>query len=548
MAKPTRYTPEMFEDYTKKGYWGSKTLSDFWKTNARDCPEREAVVDSRTRLTWREADRWIDRFALGLLERGLKKDQVIVIQLPNCVELCLLRVACERAGLLCLPVLRTLRQREMEYILNGVEAVGVVFPWKFRKFDYLEMIQEIRPRLPNLQYLFMTDERVPGGVISLRKMVEQPLEEKYLQTFLEKTKCSANEFSLIAATSGTTGFPKFVESPICSRIYMGKVAIKEFGLTDKDIIGVFSPAVGGVNHQAYFSSPMVQAKVVMLEHFSAVEAFQLIERERITYAGMVPAQLAMMIRETTRKKYDLRSIRLLQSAGSPLLPQLAMEAEREFGCPIVQTYGSMDSGGMTLHSLNDPVEVRLFTIGRPARGNEVRLIDDAGKETKRGEAGEIQVRGPTLVSGYYKDPEMTRRVYTEEGWYKTGDLGRYDEKGNLLIVGRKKDVIIRGGQNIYPVEIENLLLAHPKVLSVAVVKMPDSLMGEKACAYVVAKDGHAFTFEEMIAFLEKMKVAAYKWPERLEVIHALPMVAEGQKVDKKLLEKDLEEKLKREGQ
>jgi non-ribosomal peptide synthetase component E (peptide arylation enzyme) len=203
---------------------------------------------------------------------------------------------------------------------------------------------------------------------------------------------------------------------------------------------------------------------------------------------------------------------------------------------------------MTLHSLNDPVEVRLFTIGRPARGNEVRLIDDAGKETKRGEAGEIQVRGPTLVSGYYKDPEMTRRVYTEEGWYKTGDLGRYDEKGNLLIVGRKKDVIIRGGQNIYPVEIENLLLAHPKVLSVAVVKMPDSLMGEKACAYVVAKDGHAFTFEEMIAFLEKMKVAAYKWPERLEVIHALPMVAEGQKVDKKLLEKDLEEKLKREGQ
>ncbi len=547
MAKPTRYTPEMFEEYRKKGYWEKRTLSDFWKANARDCPEKEAVADSKTRLTWKEADQWIDRLALGFLHLGMKKDQVIVIQLPNCVELCLLRVACERAGLLCLPVLRTLRQSEMEYVLKRVEAVGVVFPWKFREFDYYEMIEEIRPRLPNLKHLFMTGEKVPGGVISLREMVGRSLEERYPVGDLEKTKCHGNEFSLIAPTTGTTGFPKFVESPICSRIYMGKVYIEGFGLTHKDIFGVFSPAVGGVNHPAYFSAPQVQAKVVMLEHFSPVEAFRLIEKERITFAGVVPAQLTMMIREDTRKRHDLRSLRLIYCTGSPLPPQLGMEVEKELGCPIVQSYGSMDSGGMTLHSLNDSREERLFTIGRPAKGNEVRLVDDTGKKVEGEEAGEIQVKGPTLVSGYYKDPETTLRGWTDDGWYRTGDLGRYDGKGNLLIVGRKKDMIIRGGQNIYPVEIENLLLTHPRVLNVAVVKMPDPVMGEKACAYAVPREGYTFTFEEMISFLEKNKVAAYKWPERLEIIDALPMVAEGQKVNKKVLENDIEERLKREG-
>ncbi len=221
-----------------------------------------------------------------------------------------------------------------------------------------------------------------------------------------------------------------------------------------------------------------------------------------------------------------------------------MEIEEKLGCPIVQSYGAMDSGGMTLHSFNDGAKVRLLTIGKPAGGNEVRLADNAGKEVPEGSAGEILVRGPTLVSGYYKDPEATWQVWTEDGWYKTGDLGKFDEYGNLVIVGRKKDVIIRGGQNIYPVEIENLLVNHPKVSNVAIIKMPDPVMGEKACAYIVPKQGHDFTFEEMVSFLKKNGIAAYKLPERLEIVDALPMVAEGQKVDRKVLEKDIGEKLK----
>lgn len=199
---------------------------------------------------------------------------------------------------------------------------------------------------------------------------------------------------------------------------------------------------------------------------------------------------------------------------------------------------------MTLHSHSDSARVRLRTIGKPAGGNEVRLIDDAGKEVPEGHSGEIQVRGPTLISGYYDDPASTRAVWTKDGWYKTGDLGNFDEQGNLVIVGRKKDIIIRGGQNIYPVEIENLLLTHPKVSNIAVVKMPDPVMGEKACAFVVPKEGRDFTIEEMASFLSEKGIAPYKTPERLEITDTLPLMADGQKVDKNVLERDIEEKLR----
>jgi non-ribosomal peptide synthetase component E (peptide arylation enzyme) len=544
LAKPTRYTPEMFKEYRKKGYWESATLSDFWNRNGKEYPDREAVVDSRTRLTWGQANQWIDRLALGFLELGLTRDELIVVQLPNSVELCLLRVACERAGLLCLPVLRTWRQREMAYVLDRVKAAGVVIPWTFRGFDHFEMVEEIRPRLPKLKHVFVVGDRVPENAISIKRMAERPLEKDHPEDYSERTKCRDDEFSLIAATTGTTGFPKFVESPICSRIYMGKVFIEKFGLTDEDVIGVLSPSVGGPNHQAYFCAPMLPVKVVMLEHFSPDEAFRLIEKEEITFAGVVPAQLAMMMRAPEREAYDLGSLRLFHCAGAPLPPQLGMEVEEKLGCPIVQSYGAMDSGGMTLHSSRDNAEVRLFTIGKPAPGSEVRLVDDAGQDVPEGDAGEILVRGPVLISGYYNDPEATWLVWTKDGWYQTGDLGNYDECGNLLIVGRKKDIIIRGGQNIYPVEIENLLMTHPNVANIAVVKMPDPVMGERACAYLVPKKGQSFTFEEMVSFLREKNIAAYKWPERMEIVHALPMVAEGQKVDKKMLEKDIEEKLK----
>jgi non-ribosomal peptide synthetase component E (peptide arylation enzyme) len=537
----------MYEKYRKQGYWSDVTTSDLWERNARDYPDKEALVDSRTRLTWREANEWIDRLALGFLELGIGKDQLVVVQLPNCVELCLLRVACERAGTLCLPVLRTWRHNEMIHSLGRTEATAVVIPWKFRNFDHYEMIRELRPQLPTLKHVLVLGDEVPEGTISLQELLRRPPGGTHTRASLEEVRTRAEEFSLVLPTTGTTGLPKFVENPICSFMCRELACVEDLGITCEDILIALSPTAGGSNGRVYLGAPLAVAKIVMLEHFSPLEALETIEKERVTFAPMVPAQLSMIVEHPDFDKYDISSLRAVMTMGAPLPFEVALAVEKKLGCPIVQNYSAIDCSAACKGSLDEPPEVRFRTVGRPYAAAEVRLVDEAGTDVAPGESGEVLLRGPAAVSGYFKDPETTWQVWTKDGWYKTGDLGKLDEAGRLMIVGRKKEMILRGGQNVYPVEIEHLLINHPHVANVAIVKMPDPVMGEKACAYVVPAHGRHFTFEEMVSFLKEKSIAPYKLPERLEIIDALPMVAEGQKIDKKALEKDVVEKLKAEG-
>jgi non-ribosomal peptide synthetase component E (peptide arylation enzyme) len=240
-------------------------------------------------------------------------------------------------------------------------------------------------------------------------------------------------------------------------------------------------------------------------------------------------------------------MRLWWCAGASLPYDLGMKVEEKLGGTILTVLGATDWGCECLNLPSSPQQVRLKTVGKPIDDTEIKLVDEDGQEVRRGEVGEIWGRGPAAVSGYFKDAEATKEVWTEDGWYMTGDLGTLDEMGNLIVVGRKKDMIIRGGQNIYPIEIENLLRKHPKISDVAVIGMPDPLMGQRACAFVVPQPGQEFSFDEMLSFLRERNIALFKFPERLELIEKIPMVGSGQKVDKKLLEKDIQEKLKREG-
>jgi len=546
-VKPTRYTPEMIDERIERGIWQTTTLSDFWDRNAKNYPHKEAIVDSKTRLTWAQAKQWIDRIALGFLELGIKKDESIVIQVPNSVEFHLLRIACEKAGILCLPVLRSFRYKEMEYVLSYVEAVGVVIPWQFKDFDHFQMIEGMRPNLPLLRHMFVIGDKVPLGAISLKEMSNRPIEEKYPPNYLERTKCKATEVSLILPTTGTTGFPKFVEFAMCLRLYHGKKMVENMKVTGDDVLGSLGPG-SGLNVLNIFGAPQVGAKVCILEEsFEPEKALNLFERERVTYATLAPAMLAMIVRHPNFKYYDLSSLRLITCGGGLLPYPLAEEAEEKMGCPITQVYASVDVGASTMTTPDDPFDVRVRTVGRGYGGNEVKLVGDDGREVPKGESGEIWLSGPATVSGYYKNPEATWQAWTEDGWFKMGDLGKLDDQGNLIIVGRKKDIIIRGGQNIYPGEIENILISHPKVSTVAIVPMPDPVMVEKACAYIVPKSGQTFTFNEMVSYLKKEGIASYKVPERLELLDKLPMLAEGQKVDKKSLQQDIVQKLKAEG-
>lgn len=550
MAKWDFYTKEVEQRYSgyQQKYW-QRSFVDSWEKNAEVFPNKEAFVDSKMRLNWSQVKTHLDRLALGLLELGLKRDEVIAVQLPYCVELALIRGAREKAGVILLQMAATLRHEEAKHLLKSSGAVGIIIPLKYRDFNYYTMVEEIRPDLPHLRYVFVVGDEVPEGAISIGEMLEHPLEKKYASNYFETTKHSATEVAILEHTTGTTGLPKLV--PFSSGLleYDGYLHYRSIGekLYESDVSAIICPALTGPNILLFYAATMVGAKIIFMEHFRPEEALSLIEREKATVTGVVPTMLAMMVRVANFDKYDLSSLRFVICSGASLVYALAREAEEKFGCPIVQHYGSNEAGVVTgMQPPELPRDVRLLTVGKPPPENEVKIVDNTDSEVPQGEVGVIMVKGPGCSYGYYKDRESTLKTWTEDGWYKMGDLGKFDEQGNLLIVGRERDMIIRGGQNIYPIEIENMLLTHPSISQVAVVKMPDPIMGEKACAYVIPKPGQEFTFDEMTSFLKEKKIALYKLPERMEIMERLPMSGE-QKVSKKDLENDVIQKLKAEG-
>lgn len=544
--KPIRYTQKMVDEFLDKGYWTQETFFDFWDRNAREYGDREALVDSKYRLTWKEAKRLVDAIASAWAEMEIPQSARIIIQSPNSVYGFLSRIACERAGVISLTVYPYLRERELEYMVERTEATAVVIPGVYRKFDYLEMYRGLQKRFSHLKYIFLFDEKVPKsaptGTYSLTTLAQERAERPIDESLLRARRLDAIwDVALLTTTSGTTGLPKLVEWPTAPRVCTSKGRVDIWDLTKDDITVAIAPHAGGAaGTLTYFAAPLVGAKTVMLEEFSPEAALELIEKERATAIGVVPTHLVRMLDADT-SQVDLGSLRFIRSAGGYLSPQVAEEAENAFGAVITSDLGTQDMGSVSGCRVDDPKELRRRTVGRMLPGNEVRLLDENGNEVPSGEPGILYFRGPHAPAGYYRDEELTATVFDPEGWTTTGDIVKFDQ-GCLWILGRAKDMIIRGGQNIYPAEIEGLLNEHPKVASVAIVGYPDKEMGERACAYVIPKAGQDFTLEEMVDFLKEKKLAMFKLPERLEIVSEFPTVGDSGKVDKKALKEYLEGK------
>jgi len=549
MAKPTRFTPDMMDEYFAKGYWTKETTSQIWDKNAELYPDKEALIDSRNRLTWAQVKQRSDRLALGLLELGYKKDELVFMLLPSCNDSFIFRLACEKASILCMTSLMTLREAEIEHILKHFEVAGIAVPWKFRRFDYSKTIDDIRAELPALKHLFISGDEVPPNALSLEQMEQQPVEKNYPPDHLDKTRYAAAEVSVIGTTSGTTGLPKTAEHMIATRMALGEAYHLMPKLTGDDVVLNVINAVAGLGAAFCYSLPREAAKTVLLEVWDAKDALKLIQKERVTLLLTTPAQLAMLVRDPELSQYDTSSLRCVCSSTSPMTYEIAVESEEKLGVPVLNTYGTFDGGGISKTTIDDDAETRRRTVGKLHWGNDVKLLDDEGNEVPPGQDGEFYFRGPSTTAGYFRNMEQTLETWGalgKEGWFRTGDQARIDEKGNIVLTGRKKDMIIRGGQNIYPSEIEGILFMHPKVRQAALVGMPDPIMGEKACAYISLMEGEYFTFEEMIAFLKTKKMASYKLPERLEIVSELPM-RDSQKVAKASLREDIAKKLKDEG-
>ena len=539
--KPMLYTDNMIQGYTDKGYWKDVTYADLYQQCAEKYPDKEALVDSEKRLTWSEANLQANRIALKFVELGLEKDDIVICHLPNMVELNLVLAACNKAGLIYAGVVRVLRDEEISFISKATEAKGYLSVREFRRFDYWDMIQKIRPEVPSLTNVFVVKGDVPEGAISIEEVVQEPLEERYSVEDLKQRQVKYYEVESISFTSGTTGFPKVVEWPQTARTFAAESHMKKIKMNGDDVLGAIAP-IFGAGRSGFFFPPFCGAKTVLMEHFGAKRALELIEKEKITLPAVVPTQLAMMLNDPDFDKYDLSSVRVIYSGGAPMATELAREIETKFGAVLVNHYGGMDAGGLAAGNVDDPPEVRFFSVGKPHAGNEIRILDKEGNDVPQGEVGTINFRGPGAAGGYYKDEKMTEEKWGT-GWFNMGDLGKFDEKGNLMIVGREKDVIIRGGQNIYAAEVENAIQTNPKIVSAALIAYPDKVTGERACVFIVlANKGDEITIEELGSFLKGKGLSAYKIPEKIEFIESMPLVSDS-KIDKKILKSMLEEKL-----
>jgi non-ribosomal peptide synthetase component E (peptide arylation enzyme) len=550
--KPVRYDHEEVDRYLKQGYWDKTILSDHWERNARQWPDKDALVDSTgSRLTWKEAVQRIDRIAYALIsELQLKKDDMLMVQLPNCVEQILVRLACQKAGVIAIPEMTTFRQTELMDIATRTEAVGIVIPKVYRRFDHYVMAKDLQKDLPNLKRIIVVGNDVPKDAISLQKIMDHPYEQERDPIELIARKVDAiQEVGFLVTTTGTTGLPKLIEHRIAARdIWTAKAHIRNWQLGPDDCVLAIAPLAGAAGGTpTYVTAPVAGAKIALEYQSSGEETLAFMEKERVTLIALVPTQLARLL-ELPVGKYDLSSLRIIKTAGGYLPPPLAKQAEATFGCPILGTYGTQDTGSISGVPITATEEQRYTTVGRLHPGIEIKILDDSGKQVEEGAVGTLWFKGPGNSIGYFKDIEKTMtEAFDKDGFATPGDLVTIADDGFLKIMGRKKNIIIRGGQNIYPREIEDYLLTHPKVTNVAVVPMPDPKMGERACAFVTLKEGEKFTFEDMIDFLKTKKIAPFKLPERLEVLSALPLVGESGKVDNKAMVKMITDKLKQEG-
>lgn len=548
MGKVARYTQPMIDAYVKNGYWTRELTVDFWEKNATRYPDQEAIVDSVFRVTWAEAVKMVHRLTASFLQLGLKKDDVLLCQLYNSVPLSLVRLACEKAGILVAIVSSKFRETEIAAVLGQTKSFGAIFPAQFRRFDFFKMFSEMRRRFEHLKHLFVLGEEEVLGGLSLSRIMRTESAAGYLDEELNIQKFDPFEFTEITTTSGSTGIPKCVEWTACARLATAREYIKGLHMTHQDVVAAISPSISGsAETLIHRTPPQIGAKTVMLEHFTLEKACELIEKERVTAVGAVPTHLVRLVNFPGLKDYDLSSLRFIQVSGGLLTYHLGVEVEELLGCKVVQGYGGMDIGAVAAGYLDASQETRLKTVGMPVEGNVVTLVNpQTGEEVPPGEMGMVTVEGPHCVGGYFQNPKATFEARID-GKFDMGDLGTIDKEGNLILSGRVKDIIIRGGQTIYPKEVEDLLVQHPKVSEAALVRMPDPEMGERACAYVVPKKGQPFTFEEMGSFFRARQISLYKIPERLELVDELPLVPGGNKVNKRQLEDALRAKLISEG-
>ncbi|HYA28237.1 MAG TPA: AMP-binding protein [Acidobacteriota bacterium] len=546
LAGVVGFPPELAARYRAKGYWEDRSLRDtFGELFARHAA-RNAVVDRDHVVTYAQLNESSTRLALNLLDEGLQPLDRVVVQLPNVVEFIYLYFALQKIGAIPIMALPTHRYREMSQFVELSGAVACATPDRVKDFDYCDLVKRIGAAQHQMR-LGIILGAAPKGFLSLTELIERPNSRPVRE--LTNISIDPEDPALFQLSGGTTGIPKLIPRTHNDYIYNSKMAATVTGAGPDEKLLVVLPLA----HNLPLACPGIQGyflhggQVVLSNSTRSEDIFRLIERYGVTHVAVVPALLIRLINDPLIEKFDLSSLRVIQSGGQRLQPEVRRRTKELIPSVTVQENFGMAEGMLMFVRFDDPEEVRMETVGRPVSpDDEVRLVDDNDNEVAPGEVGELLARGPYTLRGYFGVPEYNARAFTTDGFYRSGDLMRRHPSGNYIVEGRKKDLINRGGEKISAEEIENLILAHPSVQNVACVPMPDPVLGERMCAYVISRRGMTLTLAELNEFLMKEEIAKHKLPERLEIIEDFPLSPFG-KVSKKDLAERIAARLRDEG-
>ncbi|RMJ04417.1 Short-chain-fatty-acid--CoA ligase [Marinobacter litoralis] len=524
--------PERRAAMLESGAWNDKIITDYLDEAVARTPDRSAIVgyqvteDSRTTLTYRQLNDTVTRMAAGLAALGIQKGDVVACQLPNWWQTTALHLACMRIGAILNPLMPIFRERELRFMLNHGEAKLLVIPKVFRNFDYEAMVEGLLAELPKLETLL-----VIGGE------GERSFEQRLLATDWENqqdtdalfaaAKPGADDVIQILYTSGTTGEPKGVMHTSNTLFSNVRPYADRLHLSSDDSILMASP----VAHQTGFlygiMMPVYLGTTAILQDiWDADFVCKVIATEKPAFTMASTPFLADLVKTAPKHEGELDSLRIFVSAGAPIPSAIVEQASKTLKAKIVSAWGMTENGAVTMTRPEDPAERASQSDGVALPFTEVKVTDFKGNPVAAGEEGNLMMRGASLFVGYLKRPELYG--VDEDGWFSTGDLARMDEQGYIRITGRTKDVVIRGGENIPVVEVENLLYKFPGIADVALVGCPDDRLGERVCAYVTLEEHRTdLSLDDVKNYLMEQKLSKSYLPEYLQVIEAMPRTASG---------------------
>jgi 2,3-dihydroxybenzoate-AMP ligase len=513
--------------YRAAGYWQDRPLIGGFRDVFERFATRIAVVDGTDEITYAQVDERSTQLARALLDLGIRPLDRMVVQLPNVAAFVYLYFALQKVGAIPVLALPGHRRREIGQFAGISDAIALAIPAQARGFDYIAMAKTIMADHPGLRLCLVQgagQERLPDGFMSIEELLAGAPSAS--EDALAEVDIDPADPAVFLLSGGTTGIPKLIPRSHNDYLCNSRLAASVCDIGAGDVLLIVLP----IEHNLPLACPGLQgfllsgATAVLSVSTRPEDVFALVERHRVTHIHVVPALLIRWLNDPSLARYDLSSLRIIQSGGQRLQPEVRHRAQLALpGCFIQENFG-MAEGLIMFVRADDPDEVRRETCGRPVcPDDEVKLVDEDGIEVGRGEVGELIVRGPYTLRGYFRSPQHNARAFSPEGYYRSGDLLRLHPSGNYIVEGRRKDLINRGGEKISAEEVENLILVHPSVLNVACVPYPDDVLGERMCACVVLKPGGSLTLGELVDFLGGFDMAKFKLPERLEILDSLPL-------------------------